>query len=224
MIRLLVAILAFILNNVYSDRPLPRFYVLETVARVPYFAYVCVLHLHETVGWCRKEEWLKVHFAEYWNELHHLLIMEALGGNQYWIDRFAAKHIALIYFWIIVIIYICAPRSAYQFMELVEEQAYRSYDQYLKANATELKSLPAPQIAIDYYRDGELYLFDAFQVGSVTQQRRPAVNNLYDVFVNIRDDEGEHLKTMLVCQENNTPVTPLSPASSKAIAIQSFPH
>ena len=26
----------------------------------------------------------QVHFAESWNELHHLLIMEALGGNERW--------------------------------------------------------------------------------------------------------------------------------------------
>ena len=25
-----------------------------------------------------------MHFAESWNELHHLLIMEALGGNERW--------------------------------------------------------------------------------------------------------------------------------------------
>ena len=26
----------------------------------------------------------QVHFAESWNELHHLLIMESLGGNERW--------------------------------------------------------------------------------------------------------------------------------------------
>lgn len=78
MIRLLVNLLVFVVNVLYRDRPYPRFYVLETVARVPYFAYISVLHLHETFGWWRKADWLKIHFAESWNELHHLLIMEAL--------------------------------------------------------------------------------------------------------------------------------------------------
>lgn len=29
----------------------------------------------------------KVHFAEEWNEMHHLKIMESLGGDNQWIDR-----------------------------------------------------------------------------------------------------------------------------------------
>ncbi len=36
---------------------------------------------------------------EEWNELHHSQIMEALGGDQLWIDRFAAQHAAIIYYW-----------------------------------------------------------------------------------------------------------------------------
>lgn len=34
----------------YKDKDYPRFFVLETVARVPYFAYLSVLHLKETFG------------------------------------------------------------------------------------------------------------------------------------------------------------------------------
>jgi len=46
MIHLLVSILVFVINTVYRDRAYPRFYVLETVARVPYFSYLSVLHLY----------------------------------------------------------------------------------------------------------------------------------------------------------------------------------
>eukprot|EP00955_Chlamydomonas_euryale_P025384 267445-Chlamydomonas_euryale.AAC.1 len=34
-----------------------------------------------------------------WNELHHLLIMEALGGDARWRDRFLAFHAAILYYW-----------------------------------------------------------------------------------------------------------------------------
>ncbi len=54
-----------------------------------------VLHFYETMGWHRKANWIKVHFAEADNELHHLLIMEALGGNDNFADRFFAEHAAV---------------------------------------------------------------------------------------------------------------------------------
>jgi ubiquinol oxidase len=132
MIRLLVNFLEALLNTFYRTRVYPRFFVLETVARVPYFAYTSVLHLYETMGWWRKADWLKFHFAESWNELHHLLIAESLGGSRYWIDRFVAHTGAFVYYWIIVLVYILSPRSAYNFMQQVEEHAYHTYDTFLK--------------------------------------------------------------------------------------------
>ena len=79
----------------YGDRHYARFAALETIARVPYFSYTSVLHLFETCGWFRKKEYIKMHFAESWNELHHLLIMESLGGTDRFGDRFVAQHIGM---------------------------------------------------------------------------------------------------------------------------------
>ncbi|MBF2057574.1 MAG: plastoquinol terminal oxidase [Cyanobacterium sp. T60_A2020_053] len=200
MIRLLVGILVFVINKVYAQRPYPRFYVLETVARVPYFSYLSVLHLYETLGFWRKADWLKIHFAESWNELHHLLIMESLGGSNFWVDRLLAKTVALLYYWIVVALYVVSPASAYHFMELVEEHAYESYDSFLTSHEAILKTQSAPPVALNYYRDGDLYMFDQFQTSHPGEVRRPAINNLYDVFVAIRDDEMEHVKTMVACQ------------------------
>ncbi|RVX08034.1 Ubiquinol oxidase 4, chloroplastic/chromoplastic [Vitis vinifera] len=95
-----------------------------------------------------------------------------------------------------------------------------------------LKNLPAPEIAVRYYTEGDLYLFAfpfiSFQMNFKTarapKSRRPKIGNnqvlkhnngfyykfylllftifsflsenLYDVFLNIRDDEAEHCKTM----------------------------
>ena len=54
---------------------LQRFWVLETVARIPYFSYISMLHLYESLGWWRAgAELRKVHFAEEWNEMHHLQV------------------------------------------------------------------------------------------------------------------------------------------------------
>ena len=37
-----------VIDAAYAGRDIQRFYVLETVARVPYFSYLACLHLYET--------------------------------------------------------------------------------------------------------------------------------------------------------------------------------
>ena len=108
--------LCFALDNLFEGRPIARFWFLETVARMPYFSYISMLHLYaaarqriprrasrgsppryESLGWWRRSaEAKKVHFAEEWNEFHHLLAMEALGGDALWQDRFFAHHAAIV--------------------------------------------------------------------------------------------------------------------------------
>jgi len=187
------------LDLLYEDRAdFARFYVLETVARVPYFAYISVLHLYESLGRHNRAAWMKVHFAEADNELHHLLIMEALGGNADFTDRWFAQHSALAYYWACVALYLVHPRAAYHLMSLIEDHAYKTYSKYLKCNAEWLKTQPAPAIAKQYYQSEDMYLFDAFHTAAPGRQevRRPQVTTLYDTFVNIRDDEQQHASTM----------------------------
>ncbi|EEF43798.1 Alternative oxidase 4, chloroplast precursor, putative [Ricinus communis] len=199
-----------ILDAFYHDRDYARFFVLETIARVPYFAFMSVLHMYESFGWWRRADYLKVHFAESWNEMHHLLIMEELGGNSWWFDRFLAQHIAIIYYIMTVFMYALSPRMAYHFSECVESHAYATYDKFIKAQGEELKKLPAPEVAVKYYTEGDLYLFDEFQTSRAPHSRRPKIDNLYDVFLNIRDDEAEHCKTMRACQTHGNLRSPHS--------------
>ncbi|XP_022955227.1 ubiquinol oxidase 4, chloroplastic/chromoplastic [Cucurbita moschata] len=204
-----------ILDAFYHDRHYPRFFVLETIARVPYFAFLSVLHMYESFGWWRRADYLKVHFAESWNEMHHLLIMEELGGNDWWFDRFLAQHIAVAYYFMTVVMYMISPRMAYHLSECVESHAFSTYDKFLKAQGEELKKLPAPEVAVKYYTEGDLYLFDEFQTSRAPNSRRPKIENLYDVFVNIRDDEAEHCKTMRACQSHGNLRSPHSYSESR---------
>ncbi|KAJ7967754.1 Ubiquinol oxidase [Quillaja saponaria] len=237
-----------ILDAFYHDRDYARFFVLETIARVPYFAFMSVLHMYESFGWWRRADYLKVHFAESWNEMHHLLIMEEssltfvtilifaaprhldsikathkslrleLGGNAWWFDRFLAQHIAIFYYIMTVLMYALSPRMAlilqyssgwlFQFsLEILRTRilakgihALETYDKFLKAQGEDLKKMPAPEVAVNYYTGGDLYLFDEFQTSRVPNTRRPKIENLYNVFLNIREDEAEHCKTMKACQ------------------------
>ena len=61
-----------------------------------------------------------MHFAEEWNEIHHLMIMESLGGDQLWVDRFMAQHAAVFYYWVLIIFFAISPSLAYVFSEMVE--------------------------------------------------------------------------------------------------------
>jgi ubiquinol oxidase len=89
-------------------------------------------------------------------------------------------------------------------MELIEDHAYQTYDDYLKINEATLKTQPAPQVAINFYRDGDLYMFDEVQTTSNHEFRRPKVDDLYD-------DEREHVKTMVALQKPEARQTFKSP-------------
>ena len=203
----IVASAVFVIDKLYEGRDYPRFYALETVARVPYFSFLSVLHLYETLGFWRRADYLKVHFAQTMNEFHHLLIMEAMGGDKKFADRFFAQHMAVAYYGMTCLVYLASPRMAYNLSEQVEAHAYHTYDEFLKRNEAELKASNPPAIARKYYAEGDLFLFDEFQTGDPTaaasacaERRRPVIENLYDVFLNVRNDEAEHMKTMQFCQ------------------------
>ena len=175
---------------------------------MPYFSYISMLHLYESLGWWRAgAELRRVHFAEEWNELHHLQIMESLGGDSSWGDRFLAAHASLFYYWACVGAYLVSPSTAYAFSELVEGHATDTYAQFAEENKAALKALAPPRVALEYYLSADPYLFDALATSPPTSsltlspRRRPACDTLYDVFVNVRDDEIEHEGTMAACRD-----------------------
>lgn len=190
----------YVLDELFVGRPIARFWFLETIARMPYFSYVSMLHLYESFGWWRDPQLRKVHNAEEYNELHHLLIMETLGGNDRWRDRFLGYHVAFGYYWAINVLFLFSPRAAYEFMELLEAHAVDTYSTFYIENKERLLELPAPAVASSYYKGADLYLFDDFQISKRPSSRRPPVDNLYDVFKNICEDEAEHVKTMAACK------------------------
>mmetsp|Transcript_26709 Transcript_26709/g.86486 ORF Transcript_26709/g.86486 Transcript_26709/m.86486 type:complete len:406 (+) Transcript_26709:136-1353(+) len=206
------------LDVCFDGRPIARFWFLETVARMPYFAYISLIHLYESLGWWRRSsEAKRVHFAQEWNEYHHLLIMEALGGDQLWRDRFLAQHAAVVYYWVLVLLWVASPRVAYTFSELIEAHAVDTYSAFLDANEDTLRDLPAPDVARDYWLKPEENLFDEFHVNP--PRRDLACDTLYDVFANIRDDEKEHVCVAAACATPGAKVKPYSnPTVSLAIA------
>lgn len=76
------------------------------------------------------------------------------------------------------------PSACYDLNYHVEKHAYQTYDQFLNDEGDKLKNLPAPIIAVEYYNANDRN-----------------VQSLYDVFVNIRNDELEHSNMMYELRE-----------------------
>ena len=122
----------YILDFLYRGRDFQRFWVLEVIARAPYFAFISVLHFRESLG-LRGEEHIylmKEHFYQALNETEHLEEMELRDGNRYWIDRFFAKHLVLLYYWIMVGYYLINPTNAYDINMKIEMHAFETYTKY----------------------------------------------------------------------------------------------
>lgn len=164
-----------------AKEPWYRLWVLEVVARVPYFSFLCILHLAESLGLGseRLSELQRQHFEENENEAVHLAIMATLGGGLRFRDRFIAQHAAIVYYVGTCVAYVISPSLAYHFSTLVEQHAFETYDKLLRNEEVYLKEIaPVPLIARKYYQEREV---DSKQICS-----------MWDVILAIRDDEAKH--------------------------------
>ena len=93
-----------------------------------------------------------------------------------------------------------------------------TYGQFVDENEAKLKDLPPSLTAVEYYTVGVSDpMFGEYQTASVSDPERDGVRksgldlrSLYDVFVAIRNDEGDHVQTMTSCLDPKVAV--LSPA------------
>jgi ubiquinol oxidase len=179
LIKIPYLFLCYMLDIVFEGKYVPsRFFLLETVARMPYFSYIAMLHLYETLGfWRRSADMKRIHFAEELNEFRHLLIMESLGGDQRWWVRFMAQHSAIAYYFGLCILFWISPSLSYKFSELLETHAVNTYSQFLDENEELLKDLPPSLAAIDYYALGASDPYYAeFQTTAITNKTEVSCN------------------------------------------------
>ena len=105
-----------------------------------------------------------------------------------------------MYFFVLVFLWLISPKLAYNFSELIEAHAVDTYTEFFESNKDALILIPAPKSAIEYYMSKDMYVFDEFQTDIARGSRRPIVNTMYDVFLNIAQDEQAHVSTMNSCQ------------------------
>ena len=96
---------------------------------------------------------MKEHFYQALNETEHLEEMENRGGNEYWIDRFFAKHLVLLYYWIMVAYYFASPINAYDINMKIEKHAYETYVKYLAYHPEDTKIEQIAQDELDHARE-----------------------------------------------------------------------
>ena len=148
----------YILDFLYRGRDFQRFWVLEVIARAPYFSFISVLHFRESLG-LRGEDHtylMKEHFYQALNETEHLEEMETRGGNEYWIDRFFAKHLVLLYYWIMVAYYFISPIDAYDINMKIEKHAYETYVKYSAYHPEDAKIAEIANDELEHARELKL--------------------------------------------------------------------
>jgi ubiquinol oxidase len=167
-----------LLDKIFENRPIDRFWFLETIARMPYLSYVSVIHLYETLGWWELNSDLKkIHYEEEANETFHLRIMESLGGDALWWNRFLARHVAMAYYGVLMIFFMISPRLAYLSSELLEMHAVDTYEEFYTSNTEILSNLPPTKESLEYLNTAQ---------------------SLYDVFQQICNDEYQHAQQMSI--------------------------
>ena len=96
---------------------------------------------------------MKEHFYQALNETEHLEEMELREGNKYWIDRFFAKHLVLLYYWIMVGYYLLSPKNAYDINMKIEKHAFETYTKYSAYHPEDTKIAEIAQDELDHSRE-----------------------------------------------------------------------
>ena len=142
----------FIADTFFAKRYGHRAVVLETVAGVPGMVAGMWIHLRSLrrmeTGYGPK---IRELLAEAENERMHLMFfVEITQPNllERWLVLFAQAIFWIFYF----ILYVFFPKTAHRMIHYFEQEAVKSYTEYLKmVESGEVENIPAPQLAIDYY-------------------------------------------------------------------------
>jgi ubiquinol oxidase len=161
-------------DTFFAKRYGHRAVVLETVAGVPGMVAGMWQHLRSLRNMEPDSRgWIKTLLEEAENERMHLMIfIEIAKPNK--MERFIILLAQFIFWHFYFILYVFFPKTAHRMVGYFEDQAVISYTHYLEEiDAGRTPNIPAPQIAIDYYK-------------------LPVNSKLRDVVIAVRDDEQGH--------------------------------
>ncbi|PSU35461.1 alternative oxidase [Photobacterium lutimaris] len=165
--------LKFSLNLFYGTKYAKRAVILETIAAVPGMVAGMFNHLKSLRRMKDDEGWIKELLDEAQNERMHLMIFLDIAKPS-WIERMLVLLGQGVFIVVYSFIYLLSSRVAHRVVGYFEEEACKSYTEYLdKIDSGEVENTPAPALAIDYYQ-------------------LAANAKLRDVILRIREDEAGH--------------------------------
>jgi ubiquinol oxidase len=165
--------LKFILNIFYGKKYAKRAVILETIAAVPGMVAGMFNHLKALRRMKDDEGWIRELLDEAENERMHLMIFLDIAKPS-WVERVLVLLGQGAFIVVYSLIYLLSSKIAHRVVGYFEEEACKSYTEYLdKIDAGEVDNVAAPKIAIEYYK-------------------LPLDALLRDVIVKIREDEAKH--------------------------------
>ena len=142
----------FFADTFFAKRYGHRAVVLETIAGVPGMVGGMLIHLRSL----RKMErgngtQIQELLDEAMNERKHLMFfMEIAQPNRF--ERFLITVAQFIFWHFYLVMYVISPSTSHKMIAYFEEEAVRSYTEYLDLiELGEIENVPAPDLAIEYY-------------------------------------------------------------------------
>lgn len=136
----------------FSKRYGHRAVVLETIAGVPGMVAGMLIHLR-SLRKMERGNGTMIHemLAEAENERKHLMFFIEIAKPN-WFERLLIVAAQFIFWHFYLVLYIVSSRTAHKMVAYFEEEAVRSYTNYLDLIENgQIENVPAPQLAIDYY-------------------------------------------------------------------------
>ena len=179
----------FIADTFFAKRYGHRAVVPETVAGVPGMVAGMWLHMKSL----RKMKTgygpdIRELLAEAENERMHLMFFIEIAQPN-WFERYLVLFAQLVFMMFYAIMYALDYKTAHRMIAYFEEEAVRSYTDYLAlVESGEVENVPAPELAIKYYK-----------------MKKTA--RLSDLIKKVRADEEHHSKVNHKYADGNTSYT-----------------
>ena len=171
----------FIADTFFAKRYGHRAVVLETVAGVPGMVAGMWLHFKSL----RKMKTgfgpdIREMLAEAENERMHLMFFIAIAKPNFF-ERLLVIFAQFIFMLFYFIIYVISYRLAHKMIAYFEEEAVRSYTDYLAmVENGEVENVPAPELAIKYYKmKKNAKLSDLIKKVRADEQHHSEINHKY---------------------------------------------